>query len=88
MKKRLITKTSKIKFKPFDNYGNVFIGMDWHKITYDKKTGQGSYILKLKDNTKFNKGDFVSFKPGSHHSSYTKKGCTLLVFMRRKNKLL
>ena len=23
MKKRLITKTSKIKFKPFDNYGNV-----------------------------------------------------------------
>ena len=61
--------------------------MDWHKITYDKKTGQGSYILKLKpntrtpfhkhtnyeefyvldgqlidkDNTKFNKGDFVSY---------------------------
>ena len=47
MKKRLITKTSKIKFKPFDNYGNVFKGMDWHKITYDKKTGQGSYILRL-----------------------------------------
>ena len=41
-----------------------------------------------KDNTKLNKGDFVSFKPGSHHSSYTKKGCTLLVFMRKKNKLL
>ena len=50
MKKRLITKTSKIKFKPFDNYGNVFKGMDWHKITYDKKTGQGSYILRLKPN--------------------------------------
>ena len=46
--------------------------------------------LKLidKDNTKFNKGDFVSYKPGSHHSSHTKKGCTLLVFMRKKNKLL
>ena len=114
MKKRLITKTSKIRFKPFDNYGNVFKGMDWHKITYDKKTGQGSYILKLKpntrtpyhkhtnyeefyildgqlidkDNTKLNKGDFVSYKPGSCHSSYTKKGCKLLVFMRKKNKLL
>ena len=114
MKKRLITKTSKIKFKPFDNYGNVVKGMDWHKITYDKKTGQGSYILKLKpntqtpyhkhtnyeefyvldgqlidkDNTKLNKGDFVSYKPGSHHSSYTKTGCKLLVFMRKKNKLL
>ena len=114
MKKRVITKTSKIKFKPFDNYGNVFKGMDWHKITYDKKTGQGSYILRLKpntltpfhkhsnyeefyildgqlidkDNTKFNKGDFVSYKPGTFHSSYTKTGCKLLVFMRKKNKLL
>ncbi len=37
MKKRLITKTSKIKFKSFNNYGNVFKGMDWHKITYNKK---------------------------------------------------
>jgi len=79
-----------------------------------QKTGQGSYILKLKpntwtpfhkhanyeefyildgqlideDNTKFNKGDFVSYKPGSCHSSYTKEGCKLLVFMKKKNKLL
>ena len=79
-----------------------------------QKTGQESYILKLKpntitpyhkhtnyeefyildgqlidnDNTKLNKGDFVSYKPGSHHSSYTKTGCKLLVFMRKKNKLL
>ena len=41
-----------------------------------------------KDNTKFNKGDFVSYKPGTCHSSYTKTGCKLLVFMRKKNKLL
>ena len=114
MKKRLITNTNKIKFKPFDNYGKVIKGMDWHKITYNKITGQGTYILKLKpntrtpyhkhvgyeefyilngelidkDNLKFKKGDFISFKPGTHHSSYTKKGCTLLVFMRKKNKLL
>ena len=52
MKKRLITKTSKVKLKPFDNYGKVFKGMDWHKITYDPKNGQGSYILKLKPNTR------------------------------------
>ena len=51
MKQMLITKTSKIKFKSFDNYGKVFKVMKWHKITYDKKTGQGSYILKLKPNT-------------------------------------
>ena len=48
MKKRLITKTSKIKFKPFNNYRNIFKGMDLRKLTYDKKTSQGSYILKLK----------------------------------------
>ena len=110
MKKRLIIKTTKIKFKPFDNYGTVSKGMKWHKITYDKKTGQGSYILKLKpntrtpyykhsnyeefyildgqlidkDNTKLNKGDFVSYKPGSNHSSYAKTDCKLLVFMRKK----
>ena len=47
MKKRLITKTSKVKFKPFDNYGKVFKGMEWYKITYDPKKGQGSYILKM-----------------------------------------
>ena len=52
MKRRLITKTSKVKFKPFDNYGKVFKGMEWYKITYDPKKGQGSYILKLKPNTR------------------------------------
>ena len=114
MKKRLITKTSRVKFKPFNNYGKVFKGMDWYKITYDTNKGQGSYILKLKpntqtpyhkhtnyeefyilkgqlidkDNTKLNKGDFVSYKPGSNNSFYTKPGCKLLVFMRKKNKLL
>ena len=36
MKKRLITNTNKIKFKPFDNYGKIIKGMDWHKITYNK----------------------------------------------------
>ena len=52
MKKRLITKTSEVKFKPFNNYGKVIKGMDWHKITYNIKKGQGSYILKLKPNTR------------------------------------
>ena len=114
MKKRLITKTNKIKYRPFDNYGKKIKGLEWHKISYNKKTGQGSYILKLKpgtrspyhrhtnyeefyvldgelidkDNTRLIKGDFISYKPGTHHSSYTKKGCTLLVFMRKKNELM
>jgi anti-sigma factor ChrR (cupin superfamily) len=37
------------------------------------------------DGTVFNKGDFVTFKPGSQHNSYTKKGCMLLTFMRGVN---
>ncbi len=40
------------------------------------------------DNTTFNKGDFISYKPGSTHSSFSKKGCLLLVFLRKKNKAI
>tara|TARA_B100001175_G_C19457072_1_gene614422 strand:- start:319 stop:675 length:357 start_codon:yes stop_codon:yes gene_type:complete len=36
----------------------------------------------------FKKGDLVSFEPGSKHSSYTKNGCLVLVFMRGINKPL
>ena len=34
----------------------------------------------------FKKGDFVSFQPGSKHSSHTINGCLVLVFMRGINK--
>ncbi len=36
----------------------------------------------------FKKGDFVTFKPGSIHSSHSKVGCLILVFMRGINKPL
>ena len=36
----------------------------------------------------FKKGDFVTFEPGSTHSSQTKDGCLILVFMRGINKPL
>jgi anti-sigma factor ChrR (cupin superfamily) len=38
------------------------------------------------DGKVFKKGDFVTFEPGSEHSSYTKNGCLVLVFMRGINK--
>ena len=44
--------------------------------------------LTDEDNTTFKKGEFISYKPGSKHSSFTKKGCLLLVFLRNKNKAL
>ena len=112
MNKRKITNPFNVKFEPFDNYGPVIPGMNWHKITYNTETGQGTYILKMDPETKslshkhtnyeeflmldgelidpdnkiFKKGDFVTFEPGSGHSSHTKNGCLILVFMRGKNK--
>ena len=97
MKKIKITDPSNIKFEPFDNYGSVVPGMNWHKITYNTEVGQGTYILKMDPGAKslphehtnyevFKKGDFVTYEPGSTHYSYTKNGCLLLVFMRSKNK--
>ena len=112
MNTRKITNPFNVKFEPFDNYGSVIPGMNWHKITYNKETGQGTYILKMDPKTKslphlhinyeefimldgelidldnkiFKKGDIVTFEPDSNHSSYTKNGCLILVFMREKNK--
>ena len=52
MKNRKITDPSNVKFEPFDNYGSIVPGMNWHKITYNKETGQGTYILKMDPGTK------------------------------------
>ena len=114
MKKRIISNPFNLKFEPFDNYGKPIKGMNWHKISYDKENGQGSYILKMDPGAKtiphehvnyeefymlegelidpdgktFKKGNFVTFEPGSSHSSYTEKGCLILVFMRSRNKTI
>ena len=114
MNARKVTNPFNVKFEPFDNYGLPIPGMSWHKITYSKKNGQGTYILKMDpgakslphkhtnyeefimldgelvdpDNKVFKKGDIVTFDPGSSHSSYTKNGCLVLVFMRGSNKLI
>ena len=52
MNKRIITNPHNIKFEPFDNYGSPISGMSWHKITYSKKSGQGTYILKMEPGSK------------------------------------
>ena len=114
MSKRKITDPLSVKFEPFDNYGVPIPGMSWNKISYNKKTGQGSYILKMEpgakslphkhinyeeflmldgelidpDNKIFKKGDFITFEPGSSHSSHTKIGCLALVFLRARNEPL
>ena len=52
MSKRKITNPLNVKFEPFDNYGVPITGMSWHKISYNEKTGQGSYILKMEPGAK------------------------------------
>ena len=44
--------------------------------------------LTDEDGKVFKKGDFVTFEPGTTHSSHTKDGCLILVFMRGINKAL
>ena len=52
MSKRKITNPLNVKFEPFDNYGAPIPGMSWHKISYNQKVGQGSYILKMEPSAK------------------------------------
>ena len=52
MSKRKTTNPLNVKFEPFDNYGVPITGMSWHKISYNEKTGQGSYILKMEPGAK------------------------------------
>ena len=47
MRNRIIINPSKLKFIPFNSYGKPISGMSWHKITYNQKTGEGTYILKM-----------------------------------------
>jgi anti-sigma factor ChrR (cupin superfamily) len=52
MVKRKVTNPYNVKFEPFNNYGSPIPGMSWHKISYDQKTGQGSYVLKMNPGAK------------------------------------
>ena len=40
------------------------------------------------DHKVLKKGNIVTFEPGSTHSSFTKNGCLILVFMRARNKVI
>ena len=52
MNKRTVIDPKNLSFEPFDNYGEPIKGMSWHKISYDKEKGQGSYILKMRSRNK------------------------------------
>jgi len=111
MRDRNIIDVHNVDFKPFDRYGSPVEKMSWHIISYDKTSGQGSYVLKMdpgaqtiphihmgfeeflivegelidSDGMIFKKGEFVSFEPGSQHSSFSKTGALIIVFQRGLN---
>jgi anti-sigma factor ChrR (cupin superfamily) len=75
-------------------YGTYLLKMEPNaKSLHHIHTGHEEFLmmegeLTDLDGKNFKKGDFVTFEPGSTHSSYTKEGCLILVFMRGINKSL
>jgi anti-sigma factor ChrR (cupin superfamily) len=59
---RKITDPFNVKFEPFNNYGSPIPGMSWHKITYNQKTGQGTYILKMEPGAKSKVHKHINFE--------------------------
>ena len=77
--------------KKAGGYGTYVLKMDpGTKSLPHTHTGHEEFLmlegeLSDPDGKVFKKGDFVSFEPGSTHSSNTKNGCLVLVFMRGIN---
>ena len=82
----------KISFDKETNFGTYISKLDPETKTLPHiHTGHEEFLvlegeLIDADGTIFKKNDFVSYQPNSSHSSYTKKGCVILTFMRGHNK--
>jgi len=84
----------KISFEKKTNFGTYISKLDPGTKTFPHIHSGHEEFLILKgelidsDGTIFKKGDFVSYKPNSRHSSFSKKGCLILTFMRGRNNLI
>ena len=81
----------KISFDEKTNFGTYISKLEpGTKTIPHTHTGHEEFLilngeLVDSDGSIFKKGDFISYKPNSSHSSYTKKGCLILTFMRGHN---
>ena len=81
----------KISFDEKTNFGTYVSKLDPGTKTIPHiHTGNEEFLildgeLIDSDGTIFKKGDFISYEPNTKHSSYTKKGCLILTFMRGHN---
>ena len=81
----------KISFDEKTNYGSYISKLEPGTKTLPHiHTGHEEFLILEgelidSDGTVFKKGDFISYQPNSSHSSFTKKGCLILTFMRGHN---
>ena len=109
---RQIFPTEHVEFLPYDLEGPLQLDIVWRPISYDRKRGEGSYLMRLQpgartiphdhlgyedflilegeltdsDGRVLGKGDFVSYRPGSRHNSWTDTGCLIAVFEWRPSR--
>jgi anti-sigma factor ChrR (cupin superfamily) len=109
---RQIILTANVEFLPYDLEGPLQPDIAWRPISYDRKRGEGSYLMRLQpgartiahdhpgfedflilegeltdsDGRVLRKGDFVSYRPGTHHNSWTETGCLIAVFEWRPSR--
>ena len=81
----------KISFNEKTNFGTYISKLEPNIKTIPHiHTGYEEFLilegeLTDSDGTVFKKGDFISYEPNTSHSSFTKKGCLILTFMRGHN---
>ena len=84
----------KISYEKEKGQGSYILKMDpgAKSIPHEHISYEEFYMLDGElidsDGKIFKKGDFISFEPGSKHSSFTEKGCLILVFMRSRNRTI
>ena len=48
---RQIVSKASLKLRPYDRYGSVIPGMEWHPVSEDKATGACSFFLRFAPGT-------------------------------------
>ena len=82
----------KISFNKKTNFGTYISKLEPGTKTLEHMHSGYEEFLILEgelidsDGKIFKKGDLITYGPNSRHSSYTKKGCLILTFMRGHNK--
>jgi hypothetical protein len=103
---RQIVASASANLLPYDMEGPLQPDIGWLPLSYDRRLGQGSYLMRLQpgartiahdhlgfedfiilegelvdsDGRVLHRGDFVSYRPGTRHNSWTETGCLIAVF--------